>query len=509
MTGVLRRSVDYTDKDFDALRARLQSTTKSVFPKWTNKQIANFANILVELFCFVGDTLTFYQDNQAGESRITSATQRKNIIALAKLIGFEANGASAATVAAVISLPASPAAAVPFPKGTFVSTESITDPIRMQLLADVEIAAGADPAEIEVDVEHSESHSESFVSTELPNQEFTLSRTPFLEESQGASATEITDAVDAWEEVDDFLSSTATDRHFVVVVDQNDRATVRFGNGVNGAIPAGGVTVNYKTGGGEAGNIEAGSLRKIIGVFTDSAGNPVNPTVTNELAASGGADRMTTEEIREQAPASLRVLQRTVAREDFEIAAEEVPGVARALMLTSNEDPLIDENTGHLYVIPTGGGVPSDSILEAVETMITVTKPKTLTFQVDVRVPVYNEIDVSVRVFLRQGYSGATVKANIEEALEEYFAVQNADGTKNTLVDFGFYYKDSAGDADPLIPWSDVLKQIVNASGVRKVADTDNGLLLNGFSDDVLLAVKEFPKLGTVTVVNHETGATL
>ena len=51
--------VDYTDKDFDSLRVRLYNLLSSVFPEWTDQNVANFGNILVELFSHVanlGDT---------------------------------------------------------------------------------------------------------------------------------------------------------------------------------------------------------------------------------------------------------------------------------------------------------------------------------------------------------------------------------------------------------------------------------------------------------------------
>jgi hypothetical protein len=56
------------------------------------------------------------------------------------------------------------------------------------------------------------------------------------------------------------------------------------------------------------------------------------------VAASGGADRQTVASAKLLAPESLRTVTRTVTREDFEINARRVSGVARALMLTSNED---------------------------------------------------------------------------------------------------------------------------------------------------------------------------
>jgi hypothetical protein len=94
--ALLAHAKDYTDKDFDSLRLRLQSLVRSVFPDWTDFNIASFGTIL-ELYAFVLDVLVVYQDNQARESRLLTATQRKNLIALCKLLGFRPAGARAAT----------------------------------------------------------------------------------------------------------------------------------------------------------------------------------------------------------------------------------------------------------------------------------------------------------------------------------------------------------------------------------------------------------------------------
>ena len=95
--AVLPNSVDYTDKDFDALRARLIALVRSVFPDWSDFSVASFGNLLIEMYAFVGDVITFYLDNQARESRLGTATQRKNVIALARMLGYRLHGAQAAT----------------------------------------------------------------------------------------------------------------------------------------------------------------------------------------------------------------------------------------------------------------------------------------------------------------------------------------------------------------------------------------------------------------------------
>jgi hypothetical protein len=500
----LAQATDYTDKDFDSLRLRLQNLVRSVFPDWTDFNVANFGNVLLELFAFVGDLLAFYQDNQARESRIATATQRKNLIALTKLLGFRPAGARAATVDAVFTLAAVPAAPVTIKAGTRVRTASVTDPIVFQLLDDVTIPAGASPPSALGTLEHSTRQEELFASTGLPNQEVVLLTAPFLDGSAEVSA-----GNGAYSEVANFLGSGAADRHFTIVVDQNDRATVRFGNGVNGAIPSGTITVRYKTGGGAKGNVNAGTLRKLDGSFTDDAGAPVSVSVNNPQPASGGSDRQTVAQIKVLAPESIRVLNRTVSREDFEINARRLSEVARALMLTSNEDPGIPENNGILYVIPRGGGLPSQALKDAVKNQVTVVFPSTLTFQVAVQDPTYLPIDVQATVFLRQGANVAAVRSTILKALADFFAVSLPDGTPNPNVDFGFNLKDAAGDPAGEIALSDVFDVVRDVAGVRKIGDGPDDFLLNGAPEDVPIDVREFPVLGAVTLVNGDTGLPL
>ena len=502
--GLLAHATDYTDKDFDSLRVRLQSLVRSVFPDWTDFNVASFGNLLLELYSFVGDVLTYYQDNQARESRLLTATQRKNLLALCKLLGFQPAGARAASADVVFSLAAPPAAAVTIPIGTRLRTASVTEAVAFQLLADVVISAGASPPRATGTAEHTEPQEELFASTGLPGQEFVLPTTPYLD---GSAV--ITAGNGDYLEVSNFLGSSATDRHYTVVVDQNDRAAVRFGTGVNGAIPSGTITIRYKTGGGARGNVNAGTLVKLDGPFTDSNGNPVSVSATNPQPASGGTDRQTIAQIQALAPESIRVLNRTVSREDFEINARRLPEVARALMLTSNEDAGIAENTGVLFVVPRGGGSPSQALKDAVRDQVTVVYPSTLTFQVSVQDPAYLRVDVQTTVFLRQGANPATVRAGILAALGDFFAVSLANGTPNPNIDFGFNVKDAQGNPAGEIAFSDVFNAVRDVTGVRKIGDRPEDFLLNGNRDDLPIGTREFPTLGLVTLVSGDTGLPL
>lgn len=497
--ALISTPVDYTDKDLASIRARLYALVGSVFPEWTDQNVANFGNVLVELYAFVGDLLTFYQDRQAAESRIATATQRRSLLGLAKLIGFAPPGATAATADVTFSLPAAVAGDVPIPAGTIVKTADVTEPVEFQLLVAAVIPAGLTTTT--TSVENSAPAEDTFTSSGLPNQTLSLSATPYLDGSALVTA-----ADGAYTQVDNFLSSTALDRHFVVVVDQNDRATLRFGNGVSGAVPVGTVTVVYKTGGGAKGSVPAGALRVVEGTFTDTFGTPVQLAVTNAAPATPGADRMSNAAIRVRAPASLRAPVTSVARPDFEVNALRLTAVARALMLSSDEDPAVPENEGNLFIVPSGGGVPSLELKAQVLEQVTVIYPCPLTFVVNVLDPLYLTVNVEARVYRRAGFSRALVRANIEASLRAWFALDTADGSPNANVDFGANYVNADGASDPRLPWSDLFNAVRDTAGVRKVDPGPTGFLLNGQRDDLTMLSAEFPLLGTVTLIDADTG---
>lgn len=504
MSALVQQSLDYTDKDFDSIRARLHNLIDSAFPEWTDKEVADFGNILVDLYAFVGDVLTFYQDNQANESRITTARLRRSLLAAMKLITYKPIGAVAATTELTMALAIPPTGNVSINVGDRFRTLKVTAPKTFQAVEATTILAGADPATATFSVENSANSNEVFQSTSLPNQEILLNDSPFLDDSLEVSADD-----GAYTEVDDFLDSVATDRHYTVQVDETDRARVRFGNGIQGAIPQGTIQTDYKTGGGASGNVDPGTIVKPEISYQDDLGNAVQVTVTNPNRASGGLDRQTIESIRVRGPRSLRALTRSVGREDFEIHALKVPGVARALMLTSNQRPGIEENTGQLVIVPGGGGLPSQLLKEAVLDQITNREkfPHTLTFEPSIIDPTYLAIAVQARVFPRFGETATRAKrvaldAAIRQALVDFFALDLADGSPNPTADFGY-------NTEGFVAFSDLYNVVRDVADVRRIGDQAADFLLNGFPQDVAIQPHQFPTLGDVTLINGFTGLPL
>ena len=140
---------------------------------------------------------------------------------------------------------------------------------------------------------------------------------------------------------------------------------------------------------------------------------------------------------------------------------------------------------------------------------MTVVYPSTLTFQVAVQNPVYRTVHVEARIYLKQGVAKPTVRDRVKANLAAMFRVSEADGTPNPLVDFGFNIKDADGNPVGEIAWSDVFNVIRDTDGVRKIGDRQGDLKLNSLPADIRLGIKEFPVLGTVTLIDGDTGGLL
>ncbi len=496
---ILPINLDFTDLDFDNALIRLQQLVAQAFPTWTDFAIANFGNILLQSFAHSIDVLSALQDNHAAEGKIVSARLRRSIISLAKQFGFELPTAVASTVDIKFSIPATIANDIIIPANTIITTND-SPPITYQTLAAGTLLAGT--LNITIAAEQSEGKVDTFSANGDPDQSFELSIPPFLDSSTILDVDTL-----VYTEKANFLDSISTDTHYVIEVDEDDRATVIFGDGVNGVAPLGTVTVIYKIGGGIIGNAEAFTITKLEGTFFDVLSNLVTLSATNPLAAAGGIDRMTVEEARIAIPDSIRSTgSRSVTREDFEINARKTRGVAKALMLTADEDTSIAENTGKLFIVPVGGGLPSSALKTTVETSVNVNGefPPCATFVSTVEDPDLLIIPVTATVFLDAGADAPTVKTAIEDALDAFFNPLLPNNTPNPQIDFGFNLRKNLGIPAGEIPFSDIFNAVRDVVGVRKV---DEDVFIP--ADDVTLLDDQFPVVGAITLTNGDTALPL
>lgn len=533
----LPSSADFTSKDYDSVWLREQALIRSVFPTWTDFSITNFGNILAQLSAFTLDVLTYYQDNQAAESRIATATQRRSLIALAKLLGYTPALAAPASVRETFAATGLVNNCT-IPAGTVIKTS--TDAIPFQLLSDVLLTPGA-PTSSVGRVENSVNQTQLYNGTGQPGQTLRLPQQGFLS---------VVSVSGGWSPApnNNFLFSSPTSLQYTLSVDNNDVATLSFGDGVNGSMPSGAMTVLYKTGGGSIGNVTPGSITQIDGPVLDVLGNTVSVTATNADAATGGIDRESTASIRLRAPLSIRNPTSSIARTDFEDNALRIPSVGRALMVTGQEVVTIPDNSGILYVVPVGGatpGAPSGSLLDQVrrqfegDTQERPPYPKPLTFNLTMAGAIYVDFDITARIYLRKNAVGSVVAAAMRAAMTNFFSPIVTDaawaskltadlgvkievGARNPLIDFGYYLRQQNALAvapQGMVEISDLMDVVHDVPGVRGIGPLDSDFALAALRVagpylgighvDVALADTDFPRFSALHITDIDTSTSL
>jgi hypothetical protein len=130
-----------------------------------------------------------------------------------------------------------------------------------------------------------------------------------------------------WTPADDLLGASGDDPLFVVEIESDGRARLRFGDDRQGQCPEPGTTfrVRLRQGNGPAGNVGTEALSRLV---TDLPG--AVRRVRNPQPARGGRALETHAQIVTRAPAAFRTQERAVTAADWAEVAQRHPEVQRA-----------------------------------------------------------------------------------------------------------------------------------------------------------------------------------
>ena len=163
-----------------------------------------------------------------------------------------------------------------------------------------------------------------------------------------------------WSPARDLLEGSESDTFFVVEVESDGTAYLRFGDDSNGKAPDTGTSFigDYRIGNGLAGNVGADSLVKL------ASGDARIVSCRNPIAAAGGIDPETNEQILRRAPQAFLTQQRAVTMADYEAVAERNPQVNQAVASL--------RWTGSWYTVfvavePKGGGALTPALQKALK----------------------------------------------------------------------------------------------------------------------------------------------
>jgi predicted phage baseplate assembly protein len=230
----------------------------------------------------------------------------------------------------------------------------------------------------------------------------------------------------------DLLASDGDAAEFVVEVEHDGAATLRFGDGVHGRRPETGTVfeATYRVGNGVAGNVGAGAIAHAAG-----AGGSIE-RVTNPLPAAGGVDPEPADAIRRDAPEAYLVQERAVTEEDYATMSRRLPAVQRAKATF--------RWTGSWHtVFVTADAVGGRAVDEELEEDLRrhLDRFRMAGYDLEIDAPRFVPLDVALHLCVEPDYFRAHVKAAVLDVLSSR---TRSDGT------LGFFHPDRFSFGEPV-----------------------------------------------------------
>lgn len=343
-------AIDYTNKDYASLRRAMLDLARLRLPEWTDHTPSDLGVVLTDMVAYVGDVMLYYQDRIASELFPGTASERRSVLQLLRLIGYQPAPPlpARADLQLTFSVPPGPAA-VAIPTGLqFVANQPSDDPPTFEYLGpalsidlhsdQVRPGAVAGQALLTLPVSHSRAMPPTLLgsSSGEPNQSFALPHKPAILESLVVEVDEGAGWV-RWDRRDSFLYSTTPDgrtllstrdsRDYTVQFDENDACSILFGDNVFGRVPPAGtnnVRATCRIGGGTRANVPAGAIARASAPLANLL------AVTNPAPAAGGTDAESSAIAVRNGPMVYRSGRRAVTPDDCVALAYHAGGVAKA-----------------------------------------------------------------------------------------------------------------------------------------------------------------------------------
>lgn len=419
--------VDYTSRDYAAIRDDMIALIPSILPEWTSTDPSDFGITLIELFAYMGDMLNYYIDRAANEGFLTTATQRSSVLSIAKMLNYTSSTGTPATV--TLTFQNSTASIITVPALTQVATTTTVNGISTQIIFEtntdlsVPAASGAIKGAGTVTATQGTTVIDEYLgdSDGTAYQTFTLSQTPLIANTSQISANGV-----SYTQVNYLIDAGYNDPVYTIETDANNISTINFGDNISGRIPpSGAIYATYRVGGGASGNVAQNTLTYLISNVTAGL------TVNNQVAAAGGADPESTDSIRFNAPYALTALNRAVSLSDYAALAVQVPSVSKAVADATVYNNIL------LYMAPygdTGFGTPGvtstgdasaifNSASSDVLTFLTDKAPATTTLTI--LPPKYVPINININLYVIDQYKQSTIITAVNSVLQSILSLDN------------------------------------------------------------------------------------
>src|SRR5262245_35359834 len=115
---------DYTNRDYASLLAAMLDLASVKLPEWTDRSPNDLGRMLLEQFAYIGDVLLYYQDRIANEAFLSTAVERRSVIDLLRLIGYQLSTPAPASAVLQVQVQNSAATSIVIPVGALFATKA-------------------------------------------------------------------------------------------------------------------------------------------------------------------------------------------------------------------------------------------------------------------------------------------------------------------------------------------------------------------------------------------------
>ena len=442
-------TVDYTNRDYYAIRDELIARIQDRIPEWSGTDNADFGLALVEAFAYMGDIANYYIDRVANEQFIATATQRDTILAIAETYGYAPSGYKNATT--FVTFYNNSGSIVTIPAGTRVQGEVVTDTavqvITFTTLETIQVPAFANGARGEEftlceegqynTVESGNTYGALLGSSDgTSDQTFNIDDDPVVADSIEVYV-ESGNTFKKWTKVQHLIDYGPNDSVFTTRYDKDNRLFVLFGDGISGAIPTvhAAIRAKYTVGGGSVGNVAAGIITNLVYIpgLSESQIAALSGVVdVNNLdVATGGSNPESNDSIRRNAPKFLRTSGRAITLEDYENLALSVDNCGKAKAVSSGWTsvtmyiaPERDDIDGDAN--PGVDGTTGDATIEWTnlrDTIVSFLADRTLAgVSLTLTRPTYVPVTMNIQYTRDPQYTTAVAESNLRSALVDNFS---------------------------------------------------------------------------------------
>ena len=439
--------IDFNTRDYNGYFEMMKEQIPVLTPEWTDTSDTDQGIVILQLLSYGLHVLSYYQERSMMENILEYAKTKKGILTNANFLGYSPARQTPSTATLTVVKDSDYFNSnVVIPKGAKFSTDPQNGtPIIFEAMNAVTISAGKSFGYVNVKQGVTITSDILGNSNGRVNQQFTLQYPDVLvDNSLRVFTTEGNRSV-SWSRVEHFLDSNPTDRHYITLLDEEDRTIIRFGDGILGMIPRNGdlISSTYRIGGGKQGDLAPNLINYVY--ETDFDLNFIE-SVRNEDFAVGGEDYEDMEVTRVKAPKHYRSRMQAITALDFQDIAELTEGVSKAKSIETYYTTIL-----YLYLLDKNYNPASSALCSEVKQVIDSNRVG----NVDLRVlPCeIKEFSIKLKLYVHDSFDKEQVALQVSANLEEDFHISkfefggeffvskiydvafNTAGVKNLVVD--------------------------------------------------------------------------